>query len=264
MSAGEILGITLVFTYPNVIVDTSCCYEQETNFDLKGISDLIDRYSVEMKYYQATICSCIAANAGHPATDCDCANGFRYLQNPVTVNLLRTSVNYRALPPDQAGLILQGGCQITVPRCIKGVDAFGKPCYQKLNIYDTLNIGDVFVITGRTRRDRDILKKGTRDIVRAFDIQEIVNISLLGTQYIENIDYNFISYNGQINWIDGGNHPADGEHYTVEFLSKIQYVVWRDLTTDRGSSFDALPKKIICSLRNFINPGENSLDKVSV
>lgn len=253
---------------------------------------MISDNSVEMKYYQATLCSCVAKNNGHPDPNCGCHLGFRYPSRPETVNLMRTSVDFRAIP-DRIGTILQGGCTITVPRQVRKLDDDSQPYYENCDIWKTVNVGDVFVIENRNRRDRDILKKGIRDHVSAFDVQEIISVSHEGTEYTEGTDFEFIDfiypdhywgipvnkdgdglqlnknnqgsyYGGVINWLDGGQAPAADEFYTVEFLCKAQYVVYQDLAKDRGGDLDLLPKRLLCTLRQFNNFGTNQIDSISL
>jgi hypothetical protein len=257
-------------------------------FDLEEFYDLIDNDGVEMKYFQASLCSCIADNQGQPDVNCDCSNGFRYFMRPTTVTLLRTNVNFKSLP-ERIGLQLQGGCQVTVPDKVRNLDKRGKAIYNDNPIFHTVNVGDVFVIENRTRRDRDILVKDVRDTVRAFDVQSIISVMKKGTMYQEGVDFRFDTYfypdpywkvpirdndadlhkgdhylGGEVIWLDGGNAPAQGEHYTVEYTSKIQYVVFQDLAKDRGGDDDVLPKRLLCSLRQFVNFDKNPLDQVEL
>lgn len=75
---------------------------------------LIASMSVKVHYYEARLCSCVGASHGAFDPGCDCINGFRY-KDPVEYSLLRTSIDFRRVS-ERAGMILQGGCQITVPR----------------------------------------------------------------------------------------------------------------------------------------------------
>lgn len=75
---------------------------------------LIADMSVKVHYYEARLCSCVGASHGAFDPGCDCINGFRY-KDPVEYNLLRTSIDFRRVSKE-AGMILQGGCQITIPK----------------------------------------------------------------------------------------------------------------------------------------------------
>lgn len=282
---GQSIGLLSALTRgeTTALVEKVRCSMAPITFDVDKFNDLIDEFGVEMKYYAAVLCSCVYENDGQPDPNCDCYAGFRYPNNPKVVKLLRTSVNFNNLP-EQAGMILQGGCQITIPRCYKNGNE-----YLYNSIYDTVSVGDIFVITNRPRRDRDILQKGVKDTISAFDVQEIVSITKKAKKYRDGIDYRLNTYKyplpywyvglkdsdadlskgeklhgGEIDWLIGGESPNDDEFYTVEFLSKIQYVVWQDLAKDRGSDTDLLPKRILCTLRQYVDFGSSQLDSINI
>jgi len=291
--AGSPTGLLLSMTYPaaRAAVDTSCPYfDSQVNFNLQGFSNLIYDNAVEMKYYQGTLCSCVGEGDGQPDPACTCYNGFRYPANPVTVNLMRTQVNYKGMP-SQLAMILQGGCQITVPRCTKELDDNGDEYYKLNTVYDRVNMGDVFVIENRYRRERDVLKKGTQDRIKAFDVQSIISVSKRGTKYVEDLDYEYVSFDypnpyfyvginpdldgmqlakgydvqgGEISWLDQGNSPSSGEFYTVEYSCKQQYMVYQDLAKDRGGDNDPLPKRLVCTLRNYVKFGTTPFDSLTI
>jgi hypothetical protein len=230
-----------------------------SNFDLEKFSDLIDSMGVDMKYYQSTLCSCLGGD-GQPDPDCSCSNGYRYPGSPVEAKLLRTSVDFKSIP-EELGRILQGGCQITIPRQERKLDVLGLPYYEDLTIFDRVSVGDVFSITNRTRRATDILKKGVRDSLRAFDVQEIFSVTKVNTTYTEGTDYTFSGTT--ITWgVDKG--PNDGEFYTVEFECLVQYVVWDDMAKDRGGDNDVLPKRVLCKLRQFLDFSSSPIDSIDV
>ena len=219
-------------------------------FDNEKLAQQIYELGVDVDYYQGIMCSCRADNHGQPDPNCGCMAGFRY-KDPITYRLLRTSVYYKDLPAE-AGLIYLGGCQFAINRIVVEPDAQGN--YQIVNdalpIYDTIGFGDVLVVTSRTRRDKDILRRGVRDSIWAFDVQSIVSISQGATFYAEGTD--FVLNGTAIEW-ETGKGPQSGEAYSVEYLCKLQYVVWDDLAKDRGTETVILPKRILCRLRQYVN-----------
>jgi len=258
-------------------------------FTLSKFYDLVYDYGVDMKYYQSTFCSCIAENQGQPDPSCDCYNGFRYPTRALTKKLLRTSVDYKSLA-DNIGHIPNGSCQISIPDKTKIVSG-SSYSYVTNDIFTNVGIGDIFVIENRTRRDRDILTRGVRDRINAFDVQSILSVTRGNITYIAGTDYYYLNYlypypfwytsiysgeddmdlsradafrGGEIVWISGGNAPADGESYTVEFTSKIQYIVWKDLSKDRGGDDDLLAKRMICTLRQFVHLDKSVLDDITL
>ena len=255
-------------------------------FNHIGFYDHIYKFGCDIKYYQATLCNCIASNNGHPSPTCDCYFGYRYGIAPIEGKLQRTQVNLKGMP-EQMAMMLQGGCQITVPKQTKTL-VNGNSVYTDCDIFHLANIGDVFVIKNRHRRDRDILQKGVRDYLHAFDVQEIYSITNGTITYIEGTDFEFVKkdaywsipvndaeddmdliknklfFGGEIIWLSGGSAPATNEHYTVEFKSEYQYIIWDDLSKDRGGDDDDLPKRFTCRLRQYINFNINPLDSLTI
>jgi len=223
-------------------------------FDSQKIAAHVQQHGVTVKYYQARLCDCMARNQGQPDPKCGCLNGFWYAE-PKEYKLLRSGINFKNLPTD-AGRILQGGCQFTIPPKDYSSGCNG----MKIDLYDTVAVGDVFVLPNRDRRDRDILQRGTRDSIRAFDVQQILSITQLNAEYLVDIDYKFTD-GAQINWLVGKG-PAEDEFYTVEYLCNIQYIVWDTMAKDRGTDETILPKAILCALRQFVNFKVSAIDNL--
>jgi len=120
--------------------------------------------------------------------------------------------------------------------------------YQYLPVYESISRGDVFVISGKTRRDGAILQRDILDSIKAFDVERILTVAYKGTDYYEGIDYNLNGLNFQ--WLQGKG-PVTESHYSVEFLSKVNYIVYKELATDRGSDSDEVAKRLHLALRNY-------------
>lgn len=327
---------------------------------------LINDMNVKVLYYEARLCHCVGANHGGYDPGDDCTNGFRY-KPVVEYNLLRTSINFRRVS-EKAGMILQGGCQITIPRfqlshhailtgkdLSEGVDlstgfnikvqidggtatqincalkaadntdvsvaevvysinsgGLGEIAYESgsdgdpdgadyvslislnagtgssivflppdngdatnlvfglnpakypfryiphttegqfLRLYDRVSRGDVMVIDARSRRDNAILKRGTLDRIKSFDVTRITQVAKDETFYRESIDFTFDG--SAFTWLSGKG-PATGENYIVEYLAKPNYVVFEELPTDRGADDDVIAKRIHLALRNYAESG---------
>lgn len=327
---------------------------------------LINEMSVKVLYYEARLCDCVGANHGAYDPGDSCINGFRY-KPVVEYNLLRTSIDFRRVS-QKAGMILQGGCQITIPRLqlshhaiitgpdlsggvdlstefninvkidggtatrinckLKAADetdvsvaeivwsinsvGLGEVAYESgangdpdgggyvslislkagsgssivflppdakdgsnavfylnpgtyphryvphiadtqfLRLYDRVSRGDVMVIDDRSRRDNAILKRGTLDRIKSFNVTRITQVAKGETLYRENIDFSFDGTT--ITWL-ANKGPATGENYTVEYLAKPNYVVFEELPTDRGADTDIIAKRIHLALRNYIEAG---------
>lgn len=127
-----------------------------------------------------------------------------------------------------------------------------------LPVYHSLAIGDVFVLKSRLFRDSAICQKAVNDVIKAFDIDNVVMVSKRDIIYRRGIDYD-ISGN-TITWLEDGNAPDDGEFYTVEYSLPMQYVVYNDMGSDRGGDNDQPAKKVMAAFRNYINAQSLTID----
>jgi len=327
---------------------------------------LINSMNVKVLYYEGRLCQCMGVNHGAYDPGDNCINGFLY-KPVVEYNLLRTSIDFRRVS-EKAGMILQGGCQITIPRLqlshhailtgkdlsagvdlstkfnikvqidggtatrinckLKAADeanvsvaeivysinssGLGEIAYESgsdgdpddagyvsltslkagasssivflppdtsdgvnaifnlnpatyphryvphtmetqfLRLYDRIGRGDVMVIDDRSRRDNAILKRGTIDRIKSFDVVRLTQVAKGDTFYRENIDYTFDGTT--ITWLSSKG-PATGESYVVEYLAKPNYVVFEELPTDRGADTDIIAKRIHLALRNYAEAG---------
>lgn len=126
-----------------------------------------------------------------------------------------------------------------------------KAVIQYLDVYNKVSRGDVFVVDSRMRREGEILKKGEKDQLSAFDVKQVISVAKGNTVYKRGIDYSLSDTT--ISWIGGGNSPAAGDYYTVEYLCKANYIVYNDLASDRGTDDDKIPKRIHLALRQYAN-----------
>ncbi len=224
--------------------------------DNERIADLVKTHGLTVKYYQASLCPCVAENRGHPDPTCDCLNGFRYA-SPLNVKILRTGMNAnKAL--GEAGRVLEGSAFFTVPYLVTEDEIDYTPC----EIYNRVGVGDVIVCPSeRKMRDRDILVKGTRDKLRAFSVTEVLKVLSAQKEYVEDADFEVQGLGTDsvaINWLDPG--VPDGLYYTVEFSGPINYVVWDAVASDRGSDDEMLPKRLMCRIRNYVDFESTSVD----
>ena len=241
------------------------------------------RFGQTVKHYPGTLCSCIGENNGVPLLNHTCNQGY-YYGAPETIIAIRTAISYKYLNSPQ-GVIYDGGATFTIPRLnLSGAVQ---------NAYSIITHGDILVCDNKTRRDTDILKRGVRDFIYAFDVTEILGIYLNGVKYaatdyiviedvyktvVDNNELPIADENGTptgevrakadiagklmtVHW-EPGKGPADGASYTVEFICNQQFKVWDDAGSDRGTDENRLPKKMLTVLRRFVTPVENNLDTV--
>ena len=212
----------------------------------KDIRKLMKRFGTSASWYPSRLCSCVGRNNGSFELGHTCNQGF-YYATPVTVQLIRTQISQRTLNSPQ-GRIFNGGATFTIPKNVNGIEQ---------RIWEEIAHGDIIVIPNKSRRDTDILLRGVRDKLQAFDVSKILNVYKDETQYLEGTDFN-VSGN-DIVWVDTKG-PGDGENYSVEFLCSHQYRIWEDAATSRGTSEDDLPKRVQSILRRYVNPATNVMD----
>jgi len=214
------------------------------------------RFGQTVKHYPGTLCSCIGENNGVPLLNHTCNQGY-YYGAPETIVAIRTAISYKYLNTPQ-GVIYDGGATFTIPRLnLSGVEQ---------RAYSTIIHGDILVCENKTRRDTDILKRGVRDFIYAFDVTEVLGIYKNSAKYASS-NYTIteaISIAGKLMTIvwNTGKGPEVGESYTVEFICAQQFKVWEDAGSDRGTDENRLPKKMLTVLRRFVSPVENNLDTV--
>lgn len=217
----------------------------------ENFSQLIERYKQTLKYYPGRLCSCIGENNGIPKIDCGCTLGYWYDRDETIIGI-RKDISYKYTNSPQ-GVIFDGGAQFIIPKKYKGIE-------QKA--YQMLNKGDIISVIGKYRRDRDILRKGIRDKLYAFDVVDIISVSQKNIVYIK--DQDFRLENNEIKWI-GNNYPPEESYYTVEFTCNQQYIIWENGVRDRGTDTKELPRSVITVLRHYAQAvQQNPIDSIDL
>lgn len=221
-----------------------------------SVRKLLQRFGQTCKYYPARLCSCVEENNGNYLPNHTCNHGF-YFGSAQTISVIKTQFSEKLLNSPQ-GVIFQGGAQFTIPKHnLAGVE---QPAWK------TIAHGDVLASLTKTRRDTDILLRGIRDKIYAFDVKEVLTVSRGAVVYTPTIDYTVSEQTFDagkltvINWV-AGRGPAQGETYSVEFIALHQFKVWDEAAMDRGTDTDDLPRRIKCVLRRFLNPEKTAYDK---
>lgn len=224
------------------------------------IRNLLSRFGQTYKYYPARLCNCVEDNNGSFLPNHTCNHGF-YFGSPETISVIKTQFNEKFLNSQQ-GVIFQGGAQFTVPKFdLGGVEQ---------RAWTTLAHGDVLASLTKIRRNTDILRRGVRDKIYAFDVKDILTVSQGTTIYVSGVDYEASEQTFDagkltvISWLldEHSNQlgPANSETYAVEFTCLHQFKVWDEAAMDRGTDTDELPRKIKCVLRRFTNPEKTAYD----
>jgi len=220
---------------------------------------VMDTYGTPLRYYQGRLCSCVAENGGSFDPKCKCNQGY-YYKNAVEIYGTKTNISSKYYK-SQIGRIFDGGAQITIPKIYKGKEQIA---------HTTLAHGDIIVDPNKNRRDTDILIKGVRDYIYAFDVKSILSVYVKEKEYINGIDFTTKDVNsvaGKVTRIKWENTADidEGKYYTVEFICNEQYIVYEDGGNRRGVENTDLPRKVICTLRRYAETNEDSgiIDDIS-
>jgi len=265
------------------------------------VNRMFKTFGVQCYYYEARIAP--DQRYGQTKLESDAIHGFRY-NDPVEERLMRTSISQRIILSEH-GRMYQGGARFTIPpvKLVNGI-------YQAVSMHERAFLGDVIVMKTKSMRDFDILKKGYRDQIFAFDIKKILSVSSVDNQGEEHIytydtDYT-ITINGKsvslsdggtpigegefgvvlfggsdvveivtahnnnivntimIVWKENGNHPAEGENYTVEFLCSPNYIIFDYSDKIRSTEENNLPRTVMCVKRAYFNPVKPKMDEVEL
>jgi len=115
------------------------------------------------------------------------------------------------------------------------------------SVWDKIHVNDVIVVQDRVRREHDFLKRGTRDILRAFEVEDVVEVRYENT-IVDPSHYTYTAATKTFAFT--GTVPVGGE-YIAFFDEKINYKIWQQQAQDRGSTTDVLPKKSLAVLRAY-------------
>lgn len=123
---------------------------------------------------------------------------------------------------------------------------------QFMPLYDLVAPGDIMVVSNHMHRDIAVLKRGTLDRIKAFDIDRLVSVTSREIFYRENIDFTFDG--SAITWLSGMG-PVTGASYTAEIITNSNYIVYEEMPSNRGSDGDRIAKNIHLALRNYDEAG---------
>ncbi len=242
------------------------------------------QFGVDCLYYQARLSP--ELRYGVTKLSANALYGYKYA-TPSTVRLLRTSVNYRIINTEH-GRIYEGGARFSIPPIVKVAGVI-----TPVSMFETVFKGDVIVVKNKPVRDYDVLTKGKRDTLFAFDVKKILSVSSVnasgvetlhayGTDYtltVDNVAVNatvLVDGTVQINatadmpiasqiafvWQAGGTAPLDGREYSVEFLCSPNYVIWDELANVRATEDENLPKMVMTVKRAYFANAANTIDGI--
>jgi hypothetical protein len=137
------------------------------------INRMFRTFGIQCLYFESRVAP--DQRFGQTRLESDAIHGFRY-NDMVEERLMRTSISQRIVLSEH-GRHYQGGARFTIPP-VKLVNNL----YVSVPMYERAFLGDVIVVKSQAIRDFDILKKGYRDQLFAFDVKKILNVSSIDTE----------------------------------------------------------------------------------
>lgn len=172
-----------------------------------NIKNSLIRFGQTISYYPSRICNCIAENQGAPKKNHTCNIGYYFMQ-PETIIGIRTQMSFKYLNQPH-GRIYNGGAIFTIPKLnLENVEQ---------RAWKTIAHGDILVLDNKFRRDTDILTRGSRDFLFAFDVTEILSIYKDETKYEQGIDFIFSENIIDVEGDQGDEQDMETEESTGEF-----------------------------------------------
>lgn len=256
-------------------------------FDDSDNQDFLSEFAIDCYYHQGRL-SAEMLN-GVTKMNSGAIQGFRY-SAPIEEKVIRQAIGYHIVNTP-GGRIFEGGARFTI-----------FPTYTDNNgdvrtsvIHERIFKGDILVPKSApgganvSIRDFDVLRKGKRDLIFAFDVKSILSVSSVAidkseTLYRYGIDYT-VRVNGtalpvsvladgtvkllaadpmpvisdvEVYWLSSAK-PLDDQEYSVEFTCSPNYVIWDDMARPRATADNPLPKTVMAVKRAFFNQTENPI-----
>ena len=166
----------------------------------RDIASMVKTFGINCLWYESRLSADL--KNGITRLNSDAILGFKY-GAPVAVRLIRTSVSQHIINSAE-GNIYEGGAKFEIPPIVI-VNGVTTP----LTIYNRIFKGDIIVVGNKPIRDFDVLTKGKRDFLFAFDVRTILNVKSVplgtSTNPSDHIEYSYrygIDYKIQINGTD--------------------------------------------------------------
>jgi hypothetical protein len=256
------------------------------------VNDMMREFGIQCLYFESRLAP--DKRFGQTKLESDAIHGFRY-NSSVEERLMRTSISQRIILSEY-GRIYDGGARFTIPP-VKLVDGL----YIPVPMHERAFSGDVIAIKTKVIRDFDVLKKGYRDQLFAFDVKTILSVAsidadgnehihLYGRDYTLQVDgttltatkrtdediYDLITTQdmaiaSQIDFVWNTSVqtgettldvPSNESNYTVEFLCSPNYVIYNYSDKARATEENDLPRTVMCVKRAYFNPVKPKMDEV--
>jgi hypothetical protein len=213
-------------------------------------------FGIQCLYFEARVAP--DQRYGQTKLESDAIHGFRY-NSPAEERLMRTSISQRIIL-SEFGRVYEGGARFTIPpvKLENGV-------YVPVLMHERAFLGDVIVVKTKSMRDFDVLRKGYRDQLFAFDVKKILNVSSIDAdgnehQYAYGTDYT-ITVNGTAPDILVGSAMGESSFGVIplsgsgevqilsannQLISSTIQIVW-NATGDNPADGDYYTVEFLCS-----------------
>lgn len=227
---------------------------------------LIARRGRDVKWQQASLCSCWNLDSGQPSYSCNACRGKGYTyETPVIERALVMSITQSKDFDESAGVFEVGDAVMTVPKRVftayfapqnqSGVPTFvydhDSPMFE-IGMYDLVTLMD------DEHRTSEVLIKGEAMYGRPADTvlnDEVTSIQSIrqsdpdtGTVTVFEPETDYIHTGGLIEWV-AGRGPLDGTQYSVTYKHRPVYTVLIPLPKPRHQDGQDLPRYVALRYR---------------
>jgi hypothetical protein len=229
---------------------------QQPILDVVKFEDMIDRRGRAVKWQEAITCSCLNLDSGQPSYSCAACHGKGFVyKNSIIAKAMVTSVTLNKDWQDMAGLFEVGDAVMTVPkrtpkRLSNGVmtGQFDDNPLFYVGMYDKVTLTDDEYKTSEVlvkavpigKRVADTLLN--EDVTRVQSVVKFDAVTGAETPYSLGTDYQM--QDNLVDWLPGGNSPADGEQYSVTYFHRPTYVVIATLPKPRHQDGQDFPRYV--------------------
>lgn len=217
--------------------------------------DMIDRRGREVQWEEAIVCSCWNEDSGQPSYTCQACHGKGFVYQPPV--LAKATVNSVTINQDwesMAGIFDVGDAIMTVSKRvpIKNGDIVTNK-YTDNPMFE-IGVNDRITLLDDEYKSSEVLIKGApvghRDadtllneyITRTKAVNVYDPDTGAKTSYVPDVDYRLNK--NVIEWLPGGNAPADFQQYSVVYFHRPVYTVIANLPKPRHQDGQDLPRYV--------------------
>lgn len=224
---------------------------------------MIFRRGRQVKWREATMCSCWREESGQPLYTCQACKGLGFIYGtPVISIALVTNLSVGKDFSQTVGGLEFGDATLTVPAKLPQPLPNGEFSRERVDFVDNpmydIGLFDLVALTDDEIKFSEVLVRGTSvggrlpdtlsqdEITRIKTVQKSDPTTGTITKYVQGTDFQL---NGNtIQWI-GTNAPALGEAYSVTYFHHPTYYVFTELPKPRYQDGQFMPRSVAIRLR---------------